>query len=320
MPPKKPESTVPAASPEVKVAPIHPLIIAAQAQRDKWQVRVNETRGRVDECVAQLERSRKAAIDAESRILALLQQATDIVYPKEIKEAPVLPVITAQTGKDKGKTVKNASPIVQAAVQEPVAPPPPVLTEAQLKKKAKLQMALLNAYKKKKYVPQADDVVAPPPLPAADSNNDAGTPRSVAAGEGVLGRPSRPNDKDLKDELWDALMKLRDSRIETEDKIVALKNQMDMLQQRLTALSEMERVTKYALIGAENDIVTVTQRVEDMAKAVKEQQKLEMEARLAAAAVPAAPVGGGGPVQLGPIKNAPMAPGGPAGLSPRVRK
>ncbi len=315
MPPKR-EPVALIAVPEPKAAPTHPLILAAQAQRDKWVARLADARTRVEECGVQIRRSHKATADAESNIAMLLQQATDLVYPKEVKEVPQLPVLAPVSGKAAGgaaspKGGKTGPTPIQPVVQEPVAPPPPVLTEAQLKKKAKQQLALINAFKKKKYVPQADELAVN--SPSADAAGES-TPRSSTDI-----RPSRPND--VKDELWDPLMKLRDSRIDNEDRIVALKQQIEMLEQRLSALVEMERVTRYASIGAENDIVVTTQRVEEMQRIAKEQAKLEWEAKQSRPQSSAGPsASSAGPVaatQLGPIKNAPVAAAASQGLSPR---
>lgn len=333
MPPKR-ETVVVMAPVEVKPVVVNPLIVAAQVQRDKWLARLADTRSKVDECGEQLRRSKKTTADSEAAIVSFLQQATDLVYPKEIKEAPVLPVISAAAAGAKGGKGKNAPVVV--AVVEVVAPPPPVLTEAQLKKKAKVQAALMTAYKKKKVVPLADEVealspgkngspskssnasprstitaaapapVAAPPTAAAavDGGLDASTPRSSTDI-----RPVRPNDPLVKDELWEALMKLRETRIEHEDKLAALKLQIDMLRQRMESLVEMERVTRYASLGAENELAATVLRVEELQRVAKEQAKLEMsrpQSGISGQPVAAA--------QLGPIKNAPVA----TGQSPRV--
>ena len=325
MPPKK-EAVV--ASVEVKAATISPLIAAAQVQHDKWLARLADTRSRVDQCAEQLRRSKEASGESEHEINTLLQQATDLVNPKEIKDTAALPAIAPTVAAGKGVKGKGKdAPLAQtvAVVGESVTPLPPVFTEAQLKRKAKVQAALLNAYRKKKFVPLADDTDAPIPVSknGSPSKNSIASKSTVAAAPSApaaapadglelgLGtprfandmRPTRPNDPLATDELWDTLMTLRDTRIVPEDKIAVLKVQIDMLQLRMASLLEMEKITQYASAGAEDKLAATVLRVEDMQRLAKEQGKLDLDAKQLAQST-------GGPVaamQLGPIKNAPGA-------------
>ena len=313
MPPKR-EPVAFIAVPEAKAAPPNPLVLAAQIVVDKWNQRLSEARARVEECNRHIRQSERAAVDNENMIGTLLQQATDLIYPKEVKEVVVPQVITAggksgsvASPKSTGKT--GPTPL-QPVVSETLVPAPPPMTEAQLKKKAKQQANLLNAYKKKKYVPTADEIALGATISSnvAASNGDAastGQPSPLRAGDV---RPSRPND--VKDELWESLMTLRDNRIDCEDKVIAFKQQAEMLRQRLTSLVEMERVTRYAVIAAENELTATTQRVEEAARLAKEQAKLDMENK---ASRPSSSFGG-----AHSVVNAPMAQASTSMVSPRA--
>ena len=311
MPPKR-EPIAFIAVPEQKAAPPNPLIVAAQVVVDKWNQRLAEARARVEECSKNIKLSERAVIDNENMIGTLLQQATDLVYPKEVKEVPILQVVTAgqkSSSIASPKSSKTGPTPLQPIASETLVPAPPPMTEAQQKKKAKTQGALLNAYKKKKYVPSADEVALGVTVSTVNAAAaDGGYLTSPRSGDV---RPTRPND--VKDELWEGLMTLRDNRIDCEDKVVALKQQVEMLRQRLHSLVEMERVTRYAMIASENELLVTTQRVEEQARLAKEQAKFEMENK---ASRPSSSFG----AHTAAVVNAPVVAPSTSIVSPRAPK
>ena len=221
-------------------APVDPAIVAAHKIVERWASRNEElqvTARHIRDTMHDLETQRTSR---ENMCRDLLVKVQEVASPKP--PTPAEPHPAGKPGAAKPANKKEAAP-------PPPPPPPPPTDEEDIKRQAKLQQALINAFKKKRDLrPQIPPAGAPDLLPP-------GEPPLVD--QAVAARPP-----EVDPELWQRVLKLRDERIDAEDTINALKQSLETATARQRSLQQIEKLVKYALTAAQHDL----KKAEDVAE------------------------------------------------------
>lgn len=249
MPPKKPEPKK-VESPEVVVV-VDPAVVAAGLTLERWKARADEVLEKKNATANQLKQLSQKKAEAEQTVKDLLSQVQDMASPRQKVEEPPPPVKGATKAKG-----KEAPP--------PPPPPPPVMDEEEQKRFAKNQTLLLNAFKKRRGEKTQTRVVEGPD----------GTEQTIVE-EVVASKPT-----DIPEELWHAVLRMRDQRIQQEESLASVRQNIETLTARRNLVQEMERLVQYSYDAAQFDLKRSKERqaeAQQLAASMAQQQQLEKQ-------------------------------------------
>jgi hypothetical protein len=243
MPPKSKEVEKAHAPPPP--TPPNPVVIAAEQQVSKWELRVSDIATNVEQAAVQLDDFQTQRTSRENSMKDLFSQAQTAAQPRP-KEVDAEASLTAKPGKGaKGK--------VAAPPPEPVAAPVPVTPdEEDLRSQKKRDHLVMQLFKKKRE-----------PRAMLEVDPDSTQPE---ANEPGVNRPP-----EIDEDIWARVLNMRDERLTNEDQLYTLRSNIEVVTARQDSLRSIQRLVQYSLDAAKFDLqrAKLAPKVEDPLPAVE---------------------------------------------------